>query len=147
MNPLPKRFLSRLSGLFLLLASLVSPAHARDIGVDVSHFQGETGMPQANWTQLAAEGRTFAYIKSTEGLNPPGNIDAAWPANVARAKAAGILPGVYHFVRPVIDLERGSGLTTSDLTDWVLAFVNEVGALKGAGAEPIVYTVGSYAVG
>src|SRR6478752_4439625 len=100
MNPLPKRFLSRLSGLFLLLASLVGPAHARDIGVDVSHFQGETGMPQANWSQLATEGRTFAYIKSTEGLNPPGNIDAAWVNNVASATAAGIKNGVYHFARP-----------------------------------------------
>ena len=34
-------------------------------------------------------------------------------------------------LRPVIDLERGSALSTSDLTDWVLAFVNEVTALKG----------------
>ena len=119
-------------------------------------------MPQANWDQLAAEGRTFAYIKSTEGLNPPGNIDPAWPTNVTRATNAGILNGVYHFarpdnrpttagaiqeadffvatagsamtnghLRPVIDLERGNALSTSDLTDWVLAFVNEVVALKG----------------
>jgi lysozyme len=135
-------------------------------------------MPQANWNQLAAEGRKFAFIKSTEGLNPPGNIDGAWPTNVARAKAAGIIPGVYHFarpdnrptvagaiqeanffvatagsamtpghMRPVIDLERGNGLSTSGLTDWVLAFVNQVVALKGPAAEPIVYTVSSYAVG
>lgn len=151
---------------------------ARDLGVDVSHFQGETGMPQANWDQLATEGRTFAYMKSTEGLNPPGNIDAAWPSNVARATAAGILNGVYHFarpdnrptttgalqeadffvatagsamtpghLRPVIDLERGNALSTSDLTDWVLTFVNEVVALKGPSAEPIVYTTSTYAVG
>jgi lysozyme len=155
-----------------------SPTSAREVGVDVSHFQGETGMPQANWDQLAAEGRTFAYIKSTEGLNPPGNIDNAWPANVARATNAGILNGVYHFarpdnrpttagaiqeadffvatagsamtaghLRPVIDLERGNGLSTSDLTDWVLTFVNEVVALKGPAAEPIVYTTSSFAVG
>jgi lysozyme len=68
--------------------------------VDVSHFQGEGGMPQANWNQLKAEGREFAFIKSTEGLLPPGNIDNAWPTNVARATAAGILNGVYHFARP-----------------------------------------------
>jgi lysozyme len=73
---------------------------ARELGVDISHFQGETGMPQANWNQLAAEGRTFAYVKSTEGLNPPGNIDPAWPTNVARAASADILSGVYHFARP-----------------------------------------------
>ena len=35
-------------------------------------------------------------------------------------------------LRPVIDLERGNALTTSDLTDWVLAFVNEVVVPKGS---------------
>jgi lysozyme len=135
-------------------------------------------MPQANWNQLAAEGRTFAYIKATEGLNPPGNIDVTWPTNVARADAAGIVNGVYHLarpdnrpaasggvqeadffvatagaamgpghLRPVIDLEKGSALTTAALTDWVLAFVNEVVALRGPAAEPIIYAPASYASG
>jgi lysozyme len=164
----------------IAIAALLSAPRtwARDIGVDVSHFQGEGGMPQANWNQLFTEGRTFAFIKSTEGLNPSGNIDNAWPTNVARATAAGILNGVYHFarpdnrptvagaiqeadffvatagsamtpghLRPVIDLERGNGLSTSDLTDWVLAFVNEVVAHQGSSAEPIVYTTSSFALG
>ena len=153
-------------------------ASARELGVDLSHFQGETGMPQANWNQLAAEGRTFAYIKATEGLLPPGNVDPAWPVNVDRAAAAGIVSGVYHFarpdnrptttgaiqeadqfvavagsamtpghLRPVIDLEVGSSLSTAALTDWVLAFVNEVAALKGPSAKPIVYAPASFAVG
>src|SRR5437867_3870416 len=150
---------ARIASIFIAISLVfaVAPALAREIGVDVSHFQGETGMPQANWDQLAAEGRTFAFIKSTEGLNPPGNIDAAWPTNVQRATNAGILNGVYHFarpdnrptvagavqeadffvatagtamdpghLRPVIDVERGNTLSTSDLTDWVLAFENEV---------------------
>jgi lysozyme len=165
-------------GLALLLApAFARSSSARELGVDVSHFQGEFGMPQANWNQLAAEGRVFAYIKSTEGLNPPGNIDNAWPKNVQRATNAGILNGVYHFarpdnrptvagavqeanffvatagsamtpghLRPVIDLERGNALSTAALTDWVLAFVNEVVALKGAAAEPVIYTTGSFAV-
>jgi len=167
-----------LLGFIVLLWSAVAPgASARDIGVDVSHFQGDPSMPQSNWDQLAMEGRTFAYIKATEGLNPPGNIDTSWPGNVASATSAGILNGVYHFarpdnrptttgavqeadffvatagaamtpghLRPVIDLERGNTLTTSALTDWVLAFVNEVVTLKGPSAEPIVYTTSSYAV-
>jgi GH25 family lysozyme M1 (1,4-beta-N-acetylmuramidase) len=166
-------------GLFAFAVLLFTPAIlARDLGVDVSHFQGETGMPQSNWNQLATEGRVFAYIKSTEGLNPPGNIDNAWPTNVQRATAAGILNGVYHFarpdnrptvtgaiqeadffvatagnamtpghLRPVIDLERGNGLTTAALTDWVLAFVDRVVAQLGPSAEPIVYTTSSFAVG
>jgi lysozyme len=162
----------------LAAALLAQAGFARELGVDISHFQGETGMPQANWNQLAAEGRSFAYVKATEGLNPPGNIDITWPTNVARAASAGILSGVYHFarpdnrptvtgavqeadffvatagsamtpghLRPVIDLERGNGLSTADLTNWVLAFVNEVVALKGASAEPIVYTSSNYALG
>jgi lysozyme len=93
------RLLAPVCALFFLAFS--SPdIQARELGVDVSHFQGEFGMPQANWNQLAAEGRVFAFIKSTEGLNPPGNIDNAWPTNVARATAAGIANGVYHFARP-----------------------------------------------
>ena len=164
---------------FIALALIVaSAASARELGVDVSHFQGETGMPQANWNQLATEGRTFAFIKATEGLLPPGNIDNAWPANVQRAQSAGIFAGVYHFarpdnrptvtgavqeaghfvatagsamnagnLRPVIDLERGNALSTAALTDWVLAFINEVVNLKGPSAEPIVYVTTSYATG
>src|SRR3954467_7449606 len=165
----------------LLLVMVVGPfaaaSAARETGVDLSHFQGETGMPQANWNQLAAEGRSFAYIKATEGLLPPGNVDPAWPVNVDRAASAGILSGVYHFarpdnrptpagavleadqfvavagsamtpghLRPVIDLEVGSALSTTVLTDWVLAFVNEVAAVKGPAAKPIVYAPASFAV-
>jgi GH25 family lysozyme M1 (1,4-beta-N-acetylmuramidase) len=152
---------------------------ARDLGVDVSHFQGETGVPQANWNQLAAEGRTFAFTKATEGLNPPGNIDETWDENVAGASAAGILSGVYHFarpdnrrtttgavqeatffantagsamdaghLRPVLDLERGLNavppMTSTELTDWVIAFIDQVVALKGPAAEPIIYTTSTY---
>src|SRR2546430_9913633 len=87
-------------GALCFAALPASPSSARDTGVDVSHFQGETGMPQANWNQLAAEGRTFAYIKATEGLNPPGNIDPAWPNNVQPPTNAAIFNGVYHFERP-----------------------------------------------
>ena len=156
---------------FVVLAVPSVSLAARDLGVDVSHFQGETGMPQANWDQLAAEGRTFAFVKATEGLLPPGNIDFTWPTNIERAQSAGLFAGVYHFarpdnrpnvagaraeadhfvttagaamaagnLRPVIDLERAAATQTpADLTDWVLAFVDEVVTLKGAAAEPIVY--------
>jgi lysozyme len=161
-----------LSSILIVTLSMSSAAlAARDLGVDVSHFQGETGMGQNNWDQLAAEGRTFAFAKATEGLSPPGNIDFTWPTNVQRAQTAGLLAGVYHFarpdnrpnvigaraeadhfvatagaamnagnLRPVLDLERAAATqTAADLTDWVLAFVDEVVLLKGAGAEPIVY--------
>src|SRR5215216_4607060 len=85
----------------MLTLSLASNALiARNLGVDVSHFQNESGIDQARWDQLFAEGRTFAFIKSTEGLSPPGNTDATMASNVARAAAAGILPGVYHYAHP-----------------------------------------------
>jgi GH25 family lysozyme M1 (1,4-beta-N-acetylmuramidase) len=155
-----------------------SPAAAavRDFGVDVSRHQGQTGIAQASWDMMAAEGKTFAYMKATEGLLPPGNIDPAWQANVAGASNAGIRAGVYHFarpdnrpnvagaiaeaghfvatagsameagnLRPVMDLERGNAMSTADLTDWVLAFVDEVVRLKGPAAEPIIYCSKSYA--
>src|SRR6478736_441677 len=86
--------------ILVIVGCFAAASPARELGVDLSHFQGETGMPQANWNQLAAEGRTFAYIKATEGLLPPGNVDPAWPVNVDRAANAGILSGVYHFARP-----------------------------------------------
>src|SRR5262245_16521750 len=80
----------------LVLGSVFSMSVlARDLGVDVSHFQNESGIPQTNWNQLASEGRTFAYIKATEGLTGPD--DATMVTNVSRASTAGVLNGVYHF--------------------------------------------------
>lgn len=127
----------------------------RDFGVDVSHFQGESGVPQSSWDQMFAEGKRFVLIKATEGLTGPH--DPAMSNNVTRATAAGLLGGVYHFahpenrptpagavleasnfvvyagtaigsgrLRPVIDLERGANLTTTELTDWVIAFCEQI---------------------
>jgi GH25 family lysozyme M1 (1,4-beta-N-acetylmuramidase) len=166
--------LAVVSAISLAVPSVASAA--RSFGVDVSHFQGETGIQQATWEQMKEEGKSIAYIKATEGLLPPGNVDPAWATNVANASAAGILTGVYHFarpdnrpsvsgavqeadhfmntagsamgkghLRPVMDLERGNALTTTALTDWVLAFVNRVVEVKGPGAEPIIYCNQSYA--
>ena len=164
--------------LIATLAATITPSYgARALGVDVSHHQAATGISQANWNQLAAEGRSFAFIKATEGLNPPGNVDFTWPTNVQRAQNAGILPGVYHFarpdnrpnvagaiaeaghfvatagsamepghLRPVLDLEvKHVDQTSATLTDWTLAFVDEVVRLKGPGAEPIIYLSTSFA--
>ena len=160
---------------FLCLAAATSPAiGARSLGVDVSHFQGSTGVAQSSWDQMAAEGKTFAFIKATEGLTGPD--DATMTTNVSRAGAAGILTGVYHFahpenrptpagavqeadhfaafagsaigpghLRPVLDLERSGTLDGPGLTDWVLAFMNEVVVKDGPAAMPIVYTSGSFA--
>jgi GH25 family lysozyme M1 (1,4-beta-N-acetylmuramidase) len=146
-----------------------SGAVSRDLGADVSHYQGATGISQAAWDQMYAEGRRFAFIKASEGLTGPD--DAAMPNNVARATTAGLLVGVYHYphaenrtnttgavqeaghflayagsaigpgrLRPALDVE-GSNLTLSrtGLTDWIIAFSNEIIAQRGAGAAPIIY--------
>jgi len=163
--------------LFAICLSLNSPlpsrAQSRDFGVDVSHFQGETGIPQSNWNQMTNEGKRFAFVKATEGFSV---LDGTMANNVNRATAAGIRAGVYHFahpdthpttneavqeadyflsyagnfigpgyLRPVLDLEVGSGLSTSNLTSWVVAFCNEIITNRGPSAVPIIYTLQSYA--
>lgn len=156
----------------LFVAAFPSHSSARELGVDVSHFQGAGGngsLPESTYAQMYSEGDRFVFIKSTEGLTGPD--DTTMAANVANADAAGLLTGVYHFahpenrptpagavleadhfvsfagsaisnghLRPVLDLERSGTLTGSGLTDWVIAFCNEVVAKDGAGAEPIIYT-------
>ncbi len=141
----------------------------RNLGVDVSHFQGEGGLSQSTWNQMYSEGRAFAFIKATEGLTGPD--DSAMANNMNRAVSAGLRAGVYHYahpenrattngavaeadhflsyagnyigpgyLRPVIDLEfTAATLTTTGLSDWVVAFANEIIAKRGPGAAPIVY--------
>src|SRR5207244_561138 len=45
------------------------------------------------------------------------------------------------YLRPALDIEGSAyNLSTTALTDWVIAFINEVVAQRGPSAEPIVYT-------
>jgi T5SS/PEP-CTERM-associated repeat protein len=147
----------------------------REFGVDVSHFQGESGVASSSWVQMYAEGKRFAFIKATEGLTGPD--DAAMANNVTRATAAGLLAGVYHFahpenrpttngaiqeadhfvayagnfigpgyLRPVLDVEfNAATLGTTELTDWVMAFCDRVSVLRGTNAAPIIYCNQSFA--
>jgi len=123
---------------------------------------------------MFAEGKRFAFIKATEGLTGPHdaamatNVERALAAgllagvyhfahpenrpttNGAIAEASNMVvyagsaigPGR---LRPVLDLERGSGLTTTELTDWVIAFSNEIINQRGTAAAPIIYTLQSFA--
>ena len=163
---------------FTLLPGASAPAAVpRDLGVDVSHYDGASGISQSSWNQMRAQGITFAFIKGTEGLTGPD--DTTMTNNVTRATAAGILVGVYHVahaenrpttngavqeadhflsfaptyvgpgkLRPVLDLEQNNTvLSTTALTDWIIAFSNEIVAQRGAGAEPIIYLGRSSAKG
>jgi GH25 family lysozyme M1 (1,4-beta-N-acetylmuramidase) len=156
----------------LAASSITCSAFARDLGVDVSHFQGAGGnspLSESTYAQMFAGGDSFVFIKASEGLTNAD--DPTMATNVANADAAGLLTGVYHFahpenrpttggavmeadhfvsyagsaisaghLRPVLDLETGTGLGSTGLTDWVIAFCNEVMAKDGPAADPIIYT-------
>ena len=59
------------------------------MGLDVSAHQEEI-----DWGQVAADGYGFAYIKATEGS---GFADSRFQENWDGAKAAGVVPGAYHY--------------------------------------------------
>jgi GH25 family lysozyme M1 (1,4-beta-N-acetylmuramidase) len=155
--------------LALSFAATALAAGSRDFGVDVSHYDGASGVSQSSWNQMYADAKHFAFIKASEGLTGPDDITMT--NNVTRATAAGLLVGVYHVahaenrpttngavqeadhflsfsgafigpgrLRPVLDLEQNNTvLTPSALTAWIIAFGNEVVAQRGAGAAPIIY--------
>lgn len=126
-------------------------------GIDVSHWQ-ET----IDWAQVAASGQTFAIAKATEGRT---YVDPMYATNKASAEANGIAFGAYHFARPddtpndaileadhfvdvaqlapgnlipVLDVERTGGLTQTELTEWILAWLGRV--TERLGVRPMVYT-------
>jgi GH25 family lysozyme M1 (1,4-beta-N-acetylmuramidase) len=150
-------------------------AENRNFGVDVSHFQDSSGIPETNWTQMFTGGDRFVFCKASEGLTGPD--DPTMATNVANALQAGFLVGVYHYahpenrpttngavveadhllsyasnaiapgmLRPVIDIETGAGvLSPTQMSDWVLAFSQEIVNNRGNGAAPMVYCTQNYA--
>ena len=116
---------------------------ARALGIDVSHYQGTI-----NWSSVAAAGKTFAFQKATESTT---YTDPTLATNMTGGTSAGVLMGVYHFARPdtsandaaneasyfvsvagkymtsgwlhpVLDLEAGSALGKTVLSQWVNSF-------------------------
>ncbi len=140
-----------------------------NFGVDASHFQDATGIPPANWSQMFVAGAGFAFVKASEGLTGPddptmttnlagaaqagllaGVYHFAHPEN--RPTTNGAVQEADHFLsyagsaigpgwlRPVLDIETtSSNLTPSVMSDWVIAFSQEIINNRGAGAAPIVY--------
>ncbi|MET3210773.1 UNVERIFIED_CONTAM: lysozyme [Paenibacillus sp. PvR008] len=134
-----------------------SDGHAQ--GIDVSHYNGNI-----DWQQVAAAGKTFAFIKATEGTTYQDN---QFLANVQGARDAKILVGAYHFLNatttdgarqeaanfaraiesaggrldlpPVLDYENNpKGLTPAQISEVAHAFLDETEKLTGR--LPIVYT-------
>lgn len=155
-----------LGATLILLCSLVGAAAADyQLGIDVSHWQGNIA-----WQTVAAAGYEFAFIKATEGV---GYTDPKFSYNIANATATGMKAGPYHFatpytndvndaaaeaeyfyavagsymsdgyLRPVLDLESGYTLGKSVLSQWIRAFMARVEELSGV--EPIIYCNQNYA--
>ncbi|QDY83284.1 AMIN domain-containing protein [Paenibacillus polymyxa] len=137
--------------------TISSNGHAQ--GIDVSHYNGNI-----DWQQVAVAGKTFAFIKATEGTKYQDN---QFLANVQGARNANILVGAYHFLNattvdgarqeaanfaraldsaggrldlpPVMDYENNpKGLTPAQISEVAHAFLDEMEKLTGR--EPIVYT-------
>jgi lysozyme len=64
-------------------------------GIDVSKYQVNT-----DWSQVAASGRVFAFVKYSEGTN---YTNSSFGADWSAAQAAGVLRGAYHFFHPDVD--------------------------------------------
>lgn len=61
-------------------------------GIDVAKYQGEP-----DWAAVHGAGYAFTYIKATEGI---GYISPTLDAQLAGARGAGLVTGLYHFARP-----------------------------------------------
>jgi lysozyme len=129
------------------------------MGVDVSHHQGAI-----DWSRVRRANQDFAYLKATEGA---AFRDPRLRANWDAARAAGLVPGAYHFyslckggteqaanfvdalaglrgpaLPPALDLEFGGNCTQrpapADLARQVALFLQQVEAATGC--RPLIYT-------
>ena len=125
-------------------------------GIDVSHWQNTI-----DWTQVAAAGKHFAFMKASEGTTL---ADPTYATNRAQAKAVGLYVGAYHFARPdrtpgdpvaeadyflsmsqleagdlvpVLDLEDSGGLSPVELQEWVKAYLARI--YERTGAHGMIY--------
>lgn len=138
------------------------------LGVDVSHWQGTI-----NWSQVLTAGKTFAFVKATEGVT---FVDGQFITNMINGNNAGLKMGAYHFARPdnnsavseanhflnnassyiginklppVLDLEDPPGVnlqslfSKATLTTWVQTWLTTV--QNATGVAPIIYTNANYA--
>lgn len=78
---------------FLISFSIISITFCQDVlGIDVSNWQGNI-----DWEQVKADGYTFAWAKSTEGMT---YTDPMFVNNMENGLNANVVMGAYHFARP-----------------------------------------------
>ncbi len=162
----------------------------RVLGADISYWNcgtSSTGLSSQNWLDAYNGGRQFVFIRATRGgttgvdqaQGTPGGGSAAtlshryddsrFMQNIARATAAGMIAGAYHFGRPdvagntgtdeadhfvqmagafmrpgylmpVYDMEAGSGADT--LAQFTIDFSNEL--YSKMQIRPSIYINGNY---
>lgn len=88
-------------------------------GVDVSSHQGTA----VDWAKVAAAGFKFAINRACLDTKP----DATWPDNTRRARAAGLIPGAYHFLYP----SGGGGSAARPAAEQCDAFLAAIGNPDG----------------
>ncbi len=94
------------------------------MGPDVSNWQHTGGI--IDWSAVAASGKSFAFVKATEGMNgtDPPFTNPFFAGDFAGAGGAGLYRGAYHRARPALPL------TTAG--DQARQFVGVTGTLHGA---------------
>lgn len=112
-----------------LAAGPAADAATSITGPDVSSWQHPDGA-SINWTKVAADGRSFAIVKATEGTT---YTSPYYADDVAGARAAGLAVGSYHFARPALPL--------STATDQATRFAQVVGDVRTAGTLPPVLDI------
>lgn len=163
----PKRLLraatvATMSGVTAI--ALVAPAMAAPTGPDVASWQHPSGA-SINWSAVKQSGRSFAFVKATEGLD---YTNPHYLGDSIEIKAAGLHRGTYHYadvrssatlqalkyaaltlgnrlpmdMPPVVDFENSYGRPPAHLQSWLREFL---GVLEtAAGRKPIIYTYPSF---
>lgn len=130
-------------------------------GIDVSGWQ-----PKIDWSQVAAAGHAFAFVKATEGVT---GVSSRFAEQRREARRAGLMVGAYHFARPetdavsqaehfchvvmgdprpgdlppVLDFELAErGAPADQLCGWAMAWLERVERLTSR--WPVIYTGPSF---
>jgi GH25 family lysozyme M1 (1,4-beta-N-acetylmuramidase) len=133
------------SGLVLILVlSLSASGQARTLGVDVSAWQGD--ISQTRWNTARTNNVEFTLIRSSRGgttgtYNQNTTVgtlghrydDPYFVQNMTRATAAGILAGPYHFARPDLLADAGTGFPGSTGLDEANHFIEQAGSYMKPG--------------
>jgi lysozyme len=98
-------------------------------GIDVSHYQGVI-----DWVKVLRAGKTFAFIKATQGTN---YTDPTFAFNSLFSHLAGILTGAYHFATPLDNPGTQGAIAEANY------FLSQAGSQLGPGHLPPVLDIES----